>query len=192
MDIELVKDGKINIGMQSYIKESIEKYEEYVSRGVTSPATSRLFNMTEGSERLIKENPETLHLTAAKLLWVMKRSRPDIETVISFLCTRVKYPDIQDWGKMRRVLEFLNQTIGDNCVIGANNIYEVLTYVDTSYAIHYATRDYIGGCMMFGWGLIHENSSKYKLNTKISTESEVIRSKNYIQFSIWLYMYMEH
>ena len=68
----------------------------------------------------------------------------------------------------------------------------MLTYVDAPYAPH----DYMIGrtvsCMAFGWGLVHAKPSKQKLNTKISTESEVIRSKNYIPFSACLDMYMEH
>ena len=38
--------------------------------------------------------------------------------------------------------------------------------------------------MMFGWGLIYEKSSKKKLNTKISTESEGVEDSDYIPFSI--------
>ena len=52
MEIKLVKDGKINIGMQNYIKEAIETLEEDVLIGVTSPATGRLFNVTEGVEKI--------------------------------------------------------------------------------------------------------------------------------------------
>ena len=61
----------------------------------------------------------------------MKRSRPEIETAISLIYTRVKDPNIHDWGKLRRVLQFLIQTIGDDIIIADENIYEVLNYVDT-------------------------------------------------------------
>ena len=90
--------------MQSYIKESIKTFEEDVSRGVASPATSRLFNVTEGAEKISEEKGAIFHSTVAKLLCVMKRSRPDNETAISFICTQVKDPDIHDWVKLRRVL----------------------------------------------------------------------------------------
>ena len=100
--------------------------------------------------------------------------------------------DIHDWGKLRRVLKFLSQTIGYDCVIGAENIYEVLTYVDPSYVTHNNMRGHTSGCMAFGWGLIHAKLSKQKSNTKISTESEVVGARDYIPFSIWLDKYMEH
>ena len=86
----------------------------------------------------------------------MKRSRPDIETFISFFCTQVKDLDIHDYGKLRRVLQFLSQTIGDDRIVGADNIYEVLTYADASYATHDDMRVRTGGYMTFGWGLILE------------------------------------
>ena len=91
----------------------------------------------------------------AKLLWKMKRSQPEIETNIYFLCTQVKDLDIHDWGKMRRVLKLLSQIIVDNRVIGDEHIYEVLTYVDASYSTYNNMRDHTGGCMTFCWGLIH-------------------------------------
>ena len=66
----------------------------------------------------------------------MKRSRSDIETAIYFLCTQVKDPDIHYGGKLRRLLQLLSKTIGKDFVIGADNIYEVLNYVDASYYMH--------------------------------------------------------
>ena len=79
----------------------------------------------------------------------MKRSRPEIKTAISFLFTEMKDPDIHDWGKLRRLLQFLSQTIGDDCVLGSDNIYYVLTYMDTSYDKHDNIRGRTGGCMTF-------------------------------------------
>ena len=155
------------IGVKSYIKEAIKTF---LSRGVTSPGKSRLFDVTEGEEKLIEENTKTFHLTVAKLFWIVKRSWLDIEITMYFLCTRVKDPYRYDLGKLRLVLQFLNQTIGGDCIIGSDNIYEMLTYKDTSYTPHDDMRGHTSSCMTFGWGLIHAKSSKQKLNTKISKE----------------------
>ena len=95
-------------------------------------------------------------------------------------------------GKLRRVLNFLNKKKGGDCVIGYDNIYYILTYVDDSYATHNDMRGHNGGCMTFGWGLIHAKSSNQNLNTKISTESKVVRDSDYIPFIILLVVYMEH
>ena len=77
--------------------------------------------------------------------------------------------DIFGREKLRLVLKSPKQTIGYDWVIGAGNIYDMLTYVDFSYGIHNDTIGHTDGCMMFGWGLIHKKLSKQKLNTQNST-----------------------
>ena len=82
--------------------------------------------MTEGADKLTEENSKTFHSKVEKLLWVIKGSQLDIENSIYFLCTWLKDPDIQYCGKLRRLLNFLNQTIGGNHVIGDEIIYHML------------------------------------------------------------------
>ena len=79
----------------------------------------------------------------------------------------------------------------DDRIIGDYNIYEMLTYMYASYGMPDDIIGHTGGCMTFGWGLIHAKPAKNKLNTKSSTESEVIGAIYYIQFIIWLAMYMD-
>ena len=69
MCIELVRDERINIDMQSYINKKIVKFGEGVSKWVTSPATSRVFYVTEGLNKLIKKKSENFHMIVAKILW---------------------------------------------------------------------------------------------------------------------------
>ncbi len=46
----------------------------------------------------------------AQLLFMSTRARQDIQTAVAFLTTRVKNPDENDWGKLKRVLKYLNGT----------------------------------------------------------------------------------
>ena len=52
MDVYLFKTGKVKIGMQSYIEESIFFFWEEVSRRVASPATNKLFDVTEIEKKI--------------------------------------------------------------------------------------------------------------------------------------------
>ena len=45
--------------------------------------------------------------------------------------------------------------------------------------------------MSFGWGLIHGRSSKQKLNTKSSTEAELVGVSEYLPYNIWLINFMK-
>ena len=46
-------------------------------------------------------------------------------------------------------------------------------------------RSHTGGTMSFGWGVVHAKSSKQKLNTKSSTEAEVVGLSEYLPYNIW-------
>ena len=63
----------------------------------------------------------------AKLLYVCKRSRPDVETAVAFLCTRVSKSDVFDWEKLMRLLGFLKGTIDDARFIGASSLHELFS-----------------------------------------------------------------
>ena len=43
-----------------------------------------------------------------QLLFAANRERRDIQTAVSFLTTQVKAPDEDDWGKLVRVLKYIN------------------------------------------------------------------------------------
>ena len=54
----------------------------------------------EDAEPLDKNKKEILHSVTAKLLYLVKRARPDLETLVSFLTMRVTKSDVDDWKKL--------------------------------------------------------------------------------------------
>ena len=62
------------------------------------------------STKLDDKRSDIFHHIVAKLLYMSKRVRVDISTTIAFLYTRVSKSIEQDWGKLRRLLEYLNST----------------------------------------------------------------------------------
>ena len=126
-----------------------------------------------------------------KLQWVAERGRPDVRLPIAYLATRNQSCTNHDWWKLRRVLLFLMDTIDDERVIGADSLDILHTWVDSSYATHQDMKSHTGGVMSFGRGVIHARSNKQKLNTKSSTEAEVVGVSDYLPFNIWVRMFME-
>ena len=49
------------------------------------------------------------------------------------------------------------------------------TWVDASYAVYNNMKSHTGGVVSFGRGVTMSKSSKQKLNTKSSTEAELVR-----------------
>lgn len=171
MDIEFNDDKTVSISTPEYLDQAIETFSEEVKGEVTSPANKTLFKVDEESLVLDRNRHDIFHSIVARLLWVMKRSRADLETAISFLCTRVSCSTEEDWEKMRRVLKFVKQTKDDKRIIGAKSLTELMTWMDASYAVHPNMRGHTGGAIFFGQGVIHARAGKQTLNVKSSTEA---------------------
>ena len=76
-------------------------------------------------------------------------------------------------------------------MIGATSVKELYTWVDAAFAVHDNMRSQTGGGMSFGYGMVHCRSSKQKLNTKSSTEAELVGTSEYMPFAIWLTLFMK-
>ena len=83
-------------------------FGEDLNETVVSPARKNLFNTHDGElEGLDEARSEVFHSVTAKLLFIMTRGRPDIETTISYLMTRLYKSNEKDWVKLKRCLGFL-------------------------------------------------------------------------------------
>jgi hypothetical protein len=96
-----------------------------------------------------------------------------------------------DWLKLKRLLQFLNQTIDDVRIVAADDLSKLLTWVDAGYAIHHDMRGHTRGAMSFDTGIIHGKASKQRLNTKSSTETEVVGASDYLPYNMWMQHFME-
>ena len=98
---------------------------------------------------------------------------------------------MDDWKKLKRALVYLNQTKNDVRIIGCDSMTNIFTWVDAAFAVHYSMGSHTGGVMPMGWGTIHARSSKQKLNTKSSTEAEVVGLSKYVPYNIWIVNFLK-
>jgi hypothetical protein len=75
--------------------------------------------------------------------------------------------------------------------LGADDMTVMQTWVDVSYAVHQDMKSHTGGCVSFGRGAIMSKSSKQKLNTKSTTESEFVGASDYLPSPIWGKKFLE-
>jgi hypothetical protein len=88
-------------------------------------------------------------------------------------------------------LNFVKSTITDRRIIGTKDFLTLETWIDASHAVHMNMRGNTGGCMSLGVGVIHAKASKQKLNSKSSTETEVIGVSEYVPYKIQLINFIE-
>ena len=64
------------------------------------PADDHWFRVRKEADCKVlpEEQARQFHSTVAQLFFLCKRARLDIEPLVSFLITRVKEPDKDDWG----------------------------------------------------------------------------------------------
>ena len=185
VDINFTDDKKVQLHCKEHLKECIEDFMDEIKVSAATPAAKWLFTVSENAKYLEKARKENYHSITMKLLWVSKRSRFDIQTALSFLCTRTNNPDEDDWKKLKRLLQYIYGTIDMVLTISAEEMNVLRTWVDASYAVHPDMRSHTGSCISLGLGLVYSKSGKQTLNAKSSTEGEVIGISDRLPQSIW-------
>jgi len=137
MDLDFSSDKVLKIRMIKYIKKIHEEFPEEIKTAAATPAAEHLFDVREDKKDILLPEEQALafHRTTAQLLFLGAPARPNIHTPVSFLCSRTKQPDKDDWGKLKRVLKYLYGTRHMKPCLTADNLETRTWWVDASYAV---------------------------------------------------------
>ncbi len=178
--------------MTPYIDKIISAFPEKITGVQSTPAGGHLFQVRPPLEtkHLQEEQARNFHHTTAQLLF-LSRVRRDIQTVVAFLTTRVKQPDEDDWGKLKRVLRYLYNTRNLQLTLYAASLTNIAWYVDASHQIHDDCKGHTGSILTLGKGAICSSSTKHKIPSKSSCESEIIGLYDKIGDILWTRQFLE-
>lgn len=161
----------VSINQSGYVDQLLQQYS--VSRTSSLPYAASLLNENVSDDKQPTNVNEYLSLTM-KLLYLAKRTRPDILFVMSYLATKGQNPELGDLKKLHRVLTYINGTKHLQLTLrpSESNLH---MYVDASYAIHQDCKGHSGAIISIGagGGPVYATSTKQKLVSKSSTESEL-------------------
>ena len=165
--------------MEEYLRGLLDNFLEEITDTPETPAAANLFNVRDKNEREILDETrsQAFHHAVAQLLFTVIRCRKGVHMVIAFLMTIVRKPDEDDLNKLRRLIGYLKRTIKLPLMLRADGINVLNLWVDASYAAHDNMRGHTGGTMSmvkYGRGSIISISMKQNINTKRSTEAEII------------------
>ena len=126
----------------------------------TSPAANHLLEVDNNEIKLKPEQKDLFHEFVAKLLFLGKRARPDLQTAISFLSTRVREPDTDYYNKLIRLMKYLKSTKDILLTLEAENSVCIRWWVDASFLVHPDMKSHSGAMMSMGQGAAISGSKK--------------------------------
>ncbi len=177
------------------VSEGIEldsfKIKYRKSSGEPTAAPSNLFTVDEDLVKLPEKQKAAFHNVVAKALYVTKRAWPNIAVSIVFLTTQVCCPDVQDWVKLRHLVEYLRSTVNLPLTLGATSGGVLHWYVNAAFTVHPNMRGHSGGALMLGLGFPISSSGKQKLNTCSSTESKLVGVDNLMSLIVWSHNFLK-
>jgi hypothetical protein len=187
MDIEFNEDGTLEDSMITYLKNVIEQFPEEISGRASSLAAEHLFGVRNESKARVLEEERALafHHMVAQLLFMCMRARQDIQTAVAFLTTRVKSPDKDNWGQLKRVLKYLNVTKYLKLRLSMENVGMLKWYVDGLHNVHLDCRGHGGVLFSMGKGATTSCLRKLKLNTRSLLESKLVTADMHMPEMLW-------
>jgi hypothetical protein len=181
-------DRSISINQKGLIQMILKdnKIDKSIS---VNPASHKLFETTVNDDMYLKYDENFVGLVKTKspkdflsiLMTInyLTLSRADLLLPVSYLCTRVSNPNLDDWKKLYRIMFYLNGTIDFNLILKPNDLI-LKCQSDASFAVHSDRKSHTGVICYFGdiskyaSGIISAYSNKQKLNSKSSFESEIL------------------
>ena len=168
-----------------------EEFPEELPGKAKCPWNENLFKVDMRSPKLNKSKSETFHTFVAKALFLSNRARPDIQPAVSMLSTRVREPTENDWNKLVRMMDFLKRTKDDVLKLYADDFETIRWYVDAAFAVHQDYNSHTGSTMTLGKGAAISSSTKHKVNTRSSTESELVGLDDTVSKILWTKYFLE-
>jgi hypothetical protein len=193
MTLDFTKKGEVKVTMFDYLRGVINDFPEEITGTAMSPTTTNLYDVRPDKERmeLNEEQARAFHHTIAQLLFATARARKDIQHTVYFLRTRMKSPDEDDWTKLKRLLKYIRGTIYMPLILRADRLNIVKWWVDASYAAHGDCKGQTGATISMGTGSITGISKKQKINTRSSTESELVGVQDVAPQMLWTRYFIE-
>jgi hypothetical protein len=189
MTFDFTNKGKVVISMAEYMSRLVDEFPHQITKKAKLPAAEDLFGAGNGKS-LDKEQAKVFHTWVAKALFACKRARPDIHVAVTLLCTRVRDPNEDDWKKLIRLLEYINGTRDDVLTLSADDLHVIKWYVDASFAVHADFKSHTGAIMSYGNGAAMTMSRKQKLNTRSSTEAELVGVDDAVNMILWTKLFL--
>ena len=166
MTLDYEVSGEVNISQKGFVDKFLTQCDDVLGES-NAPHDVNLFKVDNDLPMLDENKQDLFHSRTQSLLYLVKRTRADMQTVVGFLGRRVKKATIEDWTKLRKTK---NQKLRLRC--GSGDIITT-SFVDVAYGCHADGKSHTGCCIYIGdYGAVYCKSSRQTIVTKSSSEAE--------------------
>jgi hypothetical protein len=180
MTLDYTVRGQVKITIFDYVDEILTAFDKPEPKGggtKTSAAPDSIFKVDDNCEKLKQDKAVEFHNLVA--------------TVIAFLTTRVRAPDKDNWNKLVHFMRYIRGTRTMPLILSANGSGILKWWVDASFALHPNMRGHLGGGLSLGRGFTIVSSTNQKLNTRSSTETEIVGADDFMPAICWTHYFMK-
>ncbi|KAL3804532.1 hypothetical protein HJC23_002571 [Cyclotella cryptica] len=180
MDFDYSEPWAVQISMIKHLQKVFDDFPDVIRKPASNRASDHLFQIRD---------PEEVELIGKYL--PEEQAAHFHHTVAQLLLAGVKKPDEDDWGKLKRVLKYLQGTMHMKLKLSVENMGMVKWWVDASYNAHEDCRGQTGAMMSLGKGAVVSKSTKQKLNLHSLSEGELVGIDDALPWILWARYFIE-
>ena len=176
MTLEYSLHYKVNIIMFDHIEDFLIKIPSFLKEDSVTAAPNDLFKVGYDAPMLQPIDSKIYYHHVMQILWLAKIICPDLLPLLS---------NFHDWKKLTCTCKHIHSTRYIPLILDGCSLNSIKWYKDVVFAVHQNMRSHTGMIMTTGKGCIYGASGRQKINTKISTEAELVGVSDTLPQVIW-------
>jgi hypothetical protein len=177
------KKTEITVNQLGYIDNMVIKY---------LPKSALHYPSIPAVPSILKAQPSSTPVESKKylsiimtLMYLARHTRPDILMPVTYLATKSSQPTSEFYSAALRIVAYVSKTKNISMQFSSNASLVPSIYADASHLLHQDARGHGGIILSLGSGPILTKSYKLKLNTRSSTESELVVLETASSYAKW-------
>ena len=177
--------------MVDYIENMLETVSEEIKGVSATPAAHYPFDISKDAIKFSRTNADLFHYYVAQLVYLSNQARLEMKLVVPFLCTIFIELDIYKYKSLTWLTKYIQCTIGLPLILSIDKYGNIKWYFDAVFPVHKDMSSHNGGSVTMGTGGACVKSRNQKLNTKSSTESDLVGVYNVLIHVIWTQYFLK-
>jgi hypothetical protein len=175
--------NEITVNQRGYIDNMVKKYLPKIPNHYPSvPAVPTILKPKSISTPISSTKYLSIVMT---LMYLARHTRPDILMPVTFLATKSAEPTSEYYADAIRIVAYVDSTRSLSMVFSSSANMLPVIYADASHLLHQDAKGHGGIILSLGSAPIMTKSYKLKINSKSSTESELVVLESACSYANW-------